>query len=128
MGYCTRFVRISETGTGLYILPWWRLPLCPSRSQPAVSEYGWGSTGVNTGGHRYCSCVFGAVEIRGIHESGMGPYLPRVRRKCPPLISLYPPRTGRCGARTNQRLANGIEVFSPRRVVSTRESSVCFPG
>ena len=49
--------------------------------------------GVDTGGHRYCSRVFGAVEIRGIHESGMGPYLPRVRRKCPPLMGLYPPRT-----------------------------------
>ena len=50
-------------------------------------------SGVYTGGHRYCSRVFGAVEIRGIHESGMGPYLPRVRRKCPPLMGLYPPRT-----------------------------------
>ena len=50
-------------------------------------------SGVNTGGHCYCSRVFGAVEIRGIHESGMGPYLPRVRRKCPPLMGLYPPRT-----------------------------------
>ena len=49
--------------------------------------------GVDTGGHRYCSRVFGAVEIRGIHESGMGPYFPRVRRKCPPLMGLYPPRT-----------------------------------
>ena len=38
-------------------------------------------SGVDTGGHRYCSRVFGAVEIRGIHESGMGPYLPRVQRK-----------------------------------------------
>ena len=50
-------------------------------------------SGVDTGGHRYCSRVFGAVEIRGNHESGMGPYLPRVRRKCPPLMGLYPPRT-----------------------------------
>ena len=50
-------------------------------------------SGVDTEGHRYCSCVFGAVEIRGIHESGMRPYLPRVRRKCPPLMGLYPPRT-----------------------------------
>ena len=50
-------------------------------------------SGVDTVGHRYCSRVFGAEEIRGIHESGMGPYLPRVRRKCPPLMGLYPPRT-----------------------------------
>ena len=50
-------------------------------------------SGVDTLGHRYCSRVFGAVEIQGIHESGMGPYLPRVRRKCPPLMGLYPPRT-----------------------------------
>ena len=50
-------------------------------------------SGVDTGGHRYCSRVFGAVEIRGIQESGMGPYLPRVRRKCPPLTGPYPPKT-----------------------------------
>ena len=50
-------------------------------------------SGVDTVGHRYCSLVFEAVEIRGIHESGMGPYLPRVRRKCPPLMGLYPSRT-----------------------------------
>ena len=49
--------------------------------------------GVDTVGHRYCSRVFAAVEIRGIHESGMGPYLARVRRKCPPLMGLYRPRT-----------------------------------
>ena len=48
---------------------------------------------VGTGGHRYCSRVFGAVEIRGIHESGMGPYFSRMRRKCPQLMGLYPPRT-----------------------------------
>ena len=48
---------------------------------------------VDTGGHRCCSRVFGAVEIRGIHESGMGPYFSHVRRKCPPLMGLYPPRT-----------------------------------
>ena len=50
-------------------------------------------SGVDTGGHRYCSRVFAAVEIRGIHESGMGLYFSRVRRKCPPLVGLYPPRT-----------------------------------
>ena len=50
-------------------------------------------SGADTGGHRFYSRVFGAVEIRGIHESGMGPYLPCVRRKCLPLMGLYPPRT-----------------------------------
>ena len=50
-------------------------------------------SGSDKGGHRYCSRGFGAVEIRGIHESGMGPHLPRVRRKFPPLMGLYPPRT-----------------------------------
>ena len=50
-------------------------------------------SGVDKGGHRYCSRVFGAVEVWGIHESGVGPYLPRVRRKCPLLMGLYPPRT-----------------------------------
>ena len=48
---------------------------------------------VDTGCHRYCSRAFGAVEIREIHESGMRPYLPPVRRKCPPLMGLYPIRT-----------------------------------
>ena len=33
-------------------------------------------SGDDTGGHRYCSRVFGAVEIRGIHESGMRPIFP----------------------------------------------------
>ena len=47
---------------------------------------------VDTGVHRYCSRVFGAVEIRWIYESGMGPYLPRARRKFPPVMGLYPPR------------------------------------
>ena len=50
-------------------------------------------SGVDAGGRRYCSRVSGGVEIRGIHESGMGPYLPRVRRKNPILMGLYPPRT-----------------------------------
>ena len=50
-------------------------------------------SGVDAGGHCYCSHVFRAVEIRGIHESGMGPYLPRVRRNLPHLMGLYPPRT-----------------------------------
>ena len=49
--------------------------------------------GVDTAVHRYCSRVFGVEEIRGIHESEMGPYPPRVRRKYPPLMDLYPPRT-----------------------------------
>ena len=65
-------------------------------------------SGFQTVDHRYCSRVLGPVEIRGIHESGMGPCLPRVR-----WASI---RLGRrCGARTNQRLANGIGVFSPYR-------------
>ena len=72
------------------------LPLCPSPSQSAVSGYGWGSTScgvVSTREVIVVTRVVGPVEIRGIHESGMGPYLPRVRRKCPPLMGLYPSRT-----------------------------------
>ena len=49
--------------------------------------------GVDTGGHRYCPRGFGAVEIRGIHESGTGPYFPLVRWKRPPLMGLYRPKT-----------------------------------
>ena len=69
-----------------------------SELQPISGERTWLGfhvvrSGVDTGGHRYCSRVFGAVEIRGIHEPGMEPYIPRVRRKCPPLMGLYPPRT-----------------------------------
>ena len=50
--------------------------------------------GVDTRSHRYFSCIFGAVEIRGIHSSGVAPYLPCVRWKCHPFVGLYPPRTG----------------------------------
>ena len=50
-------------------------------------------SGVDTGGRRYCSRVLGAVEIRGIHGSGIGPYFLRMRWKCPPLMGLSPPRT-----------------------------------
>ena len=69
-----------------------------SEPQPISGERIWFEfhvvrSGVDTGGHRCCSRIFGAVEIRVIHELGMGPYLPRVRRKCPPLMGLYPPRT-----------------------------------
>ena len=103
------------------------LPLCPSPSQSSVSEYWLGfhvvRSGVDTGGHRYCSRLFGAVEIRGIHESGMGPYLPRVRRKCPPLMGLYP-LGRRCRARTNRRLANRIGVS--RRAGWCRPEEVRF--
>ena len=53
---------------------------------------------VDTGGHRYCCRVFGAGEIWEIPESRMGPYLPRVRRKCPPLMGLTPPKTSLMGS------------------------------
>ena len=92
IGYRPRFVRISSTGMGLYP-PVVALPLCPSPSQSAVSQHGWGSTPCGDGGSSLRSRVFTAVEIRGNHELGMGPYLPRVRQKCPPLIGLYAPRT-----------------------------------
>ena len=48
---------------------------------------------VDTVDHRYCSRGFGAVEIGGIHEPGMRPYLLCVGRKCPPSIGLCPPPT-----------------------------------
>ena len=41
---------------------------------------------IDPGDHRYSSRVVGAVEIRRISEPGMGPYLPRVRRNCPPSV------------------------------------------
>ena len=50
-------------------------------------------SGVDKGGHHCCSRGFGTVGIPGVHESGMGAYLPRVRRKFPPLMGLYPPMT-----------------------------------
>ena len=103
-----------------------------SKPQPISGEQIWLGfyvvrSGVDAVGHRYCSRVFGAVEIREIHKSGMRPYLPVCDENFPQLWASI--RLGRrCGARTNQRLANGIGVFSPYRVVSTRESLVCFPG
>ena len=60
----------------------------------------WG--GVDPGDHRYRSRVFGAADIRGIYEPGMGPYLPRVRRKFPPLIGLYPPTRNTALLSSNQ--------------------------
>ena len=36
---------------------------------------------------------FRSCRDSGDSQSRMGPYLPRVRRKCPPLMGLYPPRT-----------------------------------
>ena len=84
-------------------------------------------SGVDTGGHHYCSRVFGAVEIRGILESGMGPYLARVRWKGPPLMGLYPPRTALWSS--NQSAINQRDwVFSPCRVVSARESAAARPS
>ena len=69
-----------------------------SEPQPIIGEPMWlgfhaVGGGDDTRGHRYCSRVFGAVAIRGFCESGMGPYLPRVLRKYPPLMGLCPPRT-----------------------------------
>ena len=73
------------------------LPLCPNPSQSAVSEYGLSSTSCGVVSTREVivavPAFLEAVEIRVIHELGIGPYLPRVRRKCPPLMGLYPPRT-----------------------------------
>ena len=41
---------------------------------------------IDPGDHRYSSRVVGTVEIRIIFEPGMGPYFPRVRQNCPPLV------------------------------------------
>ena len=41
---------------------------------------------IDPGDHRYSSRVAGAVDIRRISEPEMGPYLPRVRRNCPPSV------------------------------------------
>ena len=41
---------------------------------------------INAGEYRHSSRVAGAVEIRRISQPGMEPYLPRVRRICPPSV------------------------------------------
>ena len=69
----------------------------------------------------------GAVEIRGIYKSGMGPYFPRVRRKCISLMGLYPPMTALWSS-NQSAISQRIEVFSLCGAVSTRGSSVFFPG
>ena len=95
IGFCPPLVRISETGMGLYP-PVVALPLCASPSQSGVSQHGWGFHAVRGGvdpGDRNRSRVFGAVDIRGIYELRIAPYRPRVRRNCPSLMDLYPPRT-----------------------------------
>ena len=72
------------------------LPLRPSPSQSAVSQYGWSfhavRGSVDPRYHRYRSRVFGAVEVRGIYELGKGSYLARVRRNRFALMGLHPPR------------------------------------
>ena len=93
------------------------LPLCPSPSQSVVSQYGWGfhvvRGGVDPGDHRHRSCVFLALEIRGIYEPGMGPYLPRVRRNCPPLMGSYPPRAALWNSNQSAKGVFGtVPVFS----------------
>ena len=52
-----------------------------SKPQPISGKRTWLEfhvvrSGVDTGGHCYCFHVIGAVEIRGIHESGMGLIFP----------------------------------------------------
>ena len=74
------------------------LPLCPSPSQSAVIEHGWSSTSCGVVSTReiivaVLAFLELAVEIRGVHESGVGCYVCRVGRKCPQLMGLYSPRT-----------------------------------
>ena len=77
----------------------------PIRGKPIRLGFHAVRGGVDPGDHRYCSHVFGAADIREIYEPGMGPYLPRVRRKYPPLMGLYPPRTAHWSL-NESRLAN----------------------
>ena len=103
----------------------------PSHSQPAVSEYRWGCTSCGVVSTREAIAIFPAfleLEILGgfVYWGWHPIFLVCVRQKCRPLMGIYTPRTRGSGSRTNMRLAHGIGVLSPCRVVSTRESSVCF--
>ena len=93
-----------ERGWGPFLLGWFGTPPPPLltsilpgwRWQPISDKpMGWGfhivRDGVDAGDHRYRSHVV-VVDIRGVSEAGMEPYLPRVRRNCPPLVGLYPSR------------------------------------
>ena len=129
--YRLRFVRISGTGTGLYILPWWRCPYVRSPAKSSVSEYGWSSTSYGVVSKREVIVIVPAfLELQrfgGFIDRGLDLIYPVCNGNFPHRwISISLGR--RCEARTNQRLANGVAVFSPCRVMSTRESSVCFRG
>ena len=75
---------------------------------------------IDPGEHRHSSRVAGVVEVRRISQPGMEPYLPRVRRICPPIgwrasIILLLKVGDRCGAWTNQRFSP-MELRFPHRV------------
>ena len=58
----------------------------------------------------------GVVDVRKDPDPRVGPYPPRVRRNCPPLVSLYRPRVALALLTpANQRPADGIGVSTPVR-------------
>ena len=79
---------------------------------------------------------WGCGDFRRVSGPGMGPYLPRVRRNCPPSVgepisSSYSDSLsgGRplCSSNQSAILADGTGVSTPWGPVSTRENSVFFP-
>ena len=78
------------------ILPWWRCPYARARSisgKGIQSAFHFVRGGVDTASHCYIVPAFLWHKIFGGFMN-RGPYLPRVRRKCPPLMGLYKSRTG----------------------------------
>ena len=59
----------------------------------------------------------------------MGPYLPLVRRNCPPLVGIYLPRVAPAlRAPTNVRFTSEKRGLTPCGAVPTRDSSGFVPG
>ena len=88
--------------------------------------------GIDPGGHRYSSRVVGAVDIQRISERGMGPYLPRVRRNCPPLVG-EPLSSSYDGDTVELEPISDFSgrswgFHSVRGGDDPRENSVLFPG
>ena len=107
------------------------MPLCPSPSQSAVSQYGWGSTPCGAVSTRVVIVIVPAFlelyRFGGFMNGGWDPIFPVCDGNASHRwASIHLGQ--RCGARNYRRLANGIGVFSPCGAVSTRESWVFFPG
>ena len=91
---------------------WLGFPRCVGRCRPGKSSLSF---------PRFWSC-----RDWGIYEPGMGSCLPRVRRKCPPLMGLYPPSTALRSSHQST-ISQRDWSFLAVGALSTGERSVVLP-